>query len=336
MEPEERTKDAKRFIDLHQKRVDGDREKAHEKRLVLGKERNDHVTALMTTDKLYQALHSTIARLFADQLRMDMTQLESHKANVQDGSDERKYALCDKLSLAAKWAPSLKHAHDRHTFLATSIAEILLPPSKYQTETETRVQYLQKVRELYRKRCLTPLREALDLPECRMSAGKWETIDCSHVPSICLKNNIGHFFKHTPDKVTNYMSMVHNGKKKVAGSTLTPNQLVCKIYEPTVPKEFKDVPGAADAFKQIECSMVNGQWDNLLNSIRDIGQDEDGNVGLSESIAICDVSEPMFSMDTLLACLKPSWMGIFRKRILRRLRKKQVLKLWLKRRKRKS
>ncbi|KAI8875178.1 hypothetical protein K501DRAFT_327570 [Backusella circina FSU 941] len=294
MDPETRAKDAQHFIDLSQKRSDENKAKAHENRLLVRQERNQHVTALLTEDKVYQALHSTIARLFADQLLADMDQLEINKKTVEEGLDKQKYALSNKMSLAAKWAPSLKHAHDRSTFLATSIAEILFPPNKYQEENETRVHYLNK--------CLAPLREAIDSPERRMSRGKWDTIDYSHVPSICLKNNIGHFFKHAPDRVVEYMNHVQKGKKKVAGSTLTPNQLVYKVCRPTVPKALKDMPDAVLAFTRAEINMVNGQWDSLLSSTRDIGQmeaddDDDGNnrVGLSESIAVCDVSGSMFN-----------------------------------------
>lgn len=151
MNEEDRIKDAQNYIKLNKKQGEEEKAQAHKKRVLLRKERNERVSYLMTEDKLYQALHMTISRLFADQLLLDMAQLEIKKKKVEAGLDTRKYALSNNLSLAATWAPSLSHSFDKQTFLATSITEIMFPPNKYQDKNEIRERYLQKVRELYHK-----------------------------------------------------------------------------------------------------------------------------------------------------------------------------------------
>ncbi|KAI8975333.1 hypothetical protein BDF20DRAFT_976701 [Mycotypha africana] len=270
---------------------------ARRKKLDTRMQRNEKVCDLLTHDTVYRALHFTIARLFADQLKEDMTQLQKNKSRMEASVGFSKYALGYNLSLAAKWAPSLSLSHDKHTFLATSIAEILFPPKEHQGKEESRVHYLNRVRDRYRKQYLVPLREALDLTEHYMQEGKWEKVDIRHMPSVCLDKNMGLFFKHAPDVVTKYMQEVAQGKKKVSGATLGPHELVHQVQT-----------GNASAQKQ----MVNGQWETLISSLRNTSllqqqpENEEGKdsqmkkkkkakrVDLGECIAVCDVSGSMF------------------------------------------
>ncbi|KAI8888681.1 hypothetical protein K501DRAFT_282743 [Backusella circina FSU 941] len=302
MDTEEREKDAQHHIQVGQKKTEEARALAKEQRLAVRHERNQHVGQLLEKDNVYQALHVTIARLFADQLRKDVAQMEENKGKIKAGQYRKYYyALSHNLSLAAKWAPSLGFSHDKHTFLATTIAENLFPPITYQEKDETRVHYLNKVRELYRKQYLSPLRAALDLTEHHMAPGKWNTIDYRHVPAVCLEQNIGKFFQHSPDELILYMEKVATGEKKVSGSTLQPNQLVYKVFYPSLPESLMKIlntrPEIHAKFMEMGYNLVNGQWDTLINSIRNAGKIDNptkGHVGLGECMAVCDVSGSMY------------------------------------------
>ncbi|KAL9544441.1 hypothetical protein MBANPS3_007619 [Mucor bainieri] len=285
MTPEDAAKDlenSKKMNMEHNKKQEAD---AKEKRLQERQKRNQVVSDLLEKDKLYRALHFTVARLFADQLVEDMKQLEKNKqANLKG-----RHALGFNLSMAAKWAPSLCKSFDKHTLLATSIAELLFPPQTYQEKDESRVHYLNKARELYRKEYLVPLRSAMDITEHYMSPGQWD--------------------KHAPDAVVDYMSDVARGVKKVSGATLGPNELAYRACNGDLPKNLMKVlkgqPELSEKFIAAQEQLVNGQWDTLIKSIRDTSllavdkEEGDGKtkkkkkVDLGECLAICDVSGSM-------------------------------------------
>lgn len=301
MSPEERLKDIEPFVHAAEQRNQQDKMEAIQKRRAIRVERNNKVRHLLEQDQVYRALHLTVARLFADQLQVDLEQLQVNRQLVQQGKLQQLYPLANNLSLAAKWAPSLRASHDKHTFLATSIAEILFPPNKYQSKKETREHYLNEARDLYRKVYLVPLRAALDLTEHRMVPGKWNTIDYRHIPAVCMQKNVVQFFKHDQENLIKYMEQVSKGKKKVSGATLTPNGLAYKIKVPTIPEAVKKLaktqPKVEELFSKMEQDLTDGQWNTLLESLKNtslIGKPEKAeHVGLGECIALCDVSGSM-------------------------------------------
>ncbi|CAO3661730.1 unnamed protein product [Rhizopus stolonifer] len=276
---------------------------AKESRAKVCKKRNDNVAGLLTNDKNYRALHFTIATLFSDQFKKDMVQLKKNEANIKQGKLKGRHALGFNLSLAAKWAPSLCNSHDKHTFLATSIAENIFPPESNQVAKESREHYLNKVRDLYRKEYLIPLRKALDLTEHYMAKDKWAGVDYGHIPSICFQNNMVRFFSHEPDSVMDFLDEVAQGKKKVSGETVTPNSLVYRACNPVrikgIEKFTSKVPDATERLATAEKNLVNGQWNTLLKGLRDTSQlnvkkdVESKKTDLGECIAICDVSGSM-------------------------------------------
>ncbi|MBE3042873.1 DUF2828 family protein, partial [Candidatus Bathyarchaeota archaeon] len=114
------------------------------------------------TDPVYRGLHLTITRLFASQLRKDV--------DAHHGSDA---AAKRRISLCGKWAPSHERFHDRHTYIVSSIAELLHPMPTLLTLIEAdaslsgdpnkvREKYLRHVREEYR-RSISLLRADLDV-----------------------------------------------------------------------------------------------------------------------------------------------------------------------------
>lgn len=259
--------------------------------------RQEHVSKLLQEDKVYRSLHFTVARLFANQLRIDLAQLKNNKAKKGDSSD--KYADANGLSMASKWAPTLRRAHDKYTLLATSISEVLYPPSVHQDKEETREHYLNKIRELYRKEYLSPLRSALVVTECLMSSNKWKNIDFAHVPSKCMHRNSANFYKHAENEFLKYMEAVTKGKRTISGATLQPHELVAVVWK-IIHEYLWDipVPGGDKKLKKalmdLEAGRANAQWKTLVESIRNSAADNEKS-SLGEAIAVCDVSGSMGS-----------------------------------------
>ncbi|KAJ8656958.1 hypothetical protein O0I10_007292 [Lichtheimia ornata] len=268
--------------------------------------RHTRIQDLLANDPVYRSLHFTVARLFVTQLEADLKTLKAA------ADSKKKYV--DGLSLAAKWAPSLQHAHDKHTLLATSISEALFPPAVHQQADESREHYINKVRELYRKQVISPLRKALDITERRMSLNEWTSIDFSHVPSKCMQANMPHFVKHAKDQYVQFLKDVALGKKSVSGATLQPHELIeranCAVNNslpPSVSAAAKKYaqPEAVAEIAKVERQLVNAQWKTLVDSIR---QDTGGNATLGSCIAVCDMSGSMCSR--YVSPIIPLWSAI--------------------------
>lgn len=258
--------------------------------------RHDRIVDLLTNNTHYRVLHCTVARLFAAQLRKDLELLKASKVN--------------ELSLAAKWAPSLQQTHDKHTLMATSIAELLFPPAEYQERDQPRQHYLNKVRERYRKEYLSPLRAALDVTERRMSSGEWTSINFSRVPSLCMQNNSQHFYKHAPQQFRAFLQDVVAGKRQVSGATLQPCQLAeravqcCNGSSTRASKlGLKVKENNQDVSKElieIEKTLIDAQWRTLVESIRQ-------HASLGQAIAVLDTSGSMMcSMNATIVPLYPA------------------------------
>ncbi|KAG5536740.1 hypothetical protein RHGRI_024238 [Rhododendron griersonianum] len=103
-------------------------------------------------DPNYQFLHNLVTDIFAKLLKSDMELLKCEGIS--------------KISLAAKWCPSLGSSYDRSTLICESISRRMFPldsDPKYKEMEEAHYAY--RVRDRLRKQVLDPLREALNLPE---------------------------------------------------------------------------------------------------------------------------------------------------------------------------
>jgi hypothetical protein len=235
-------------------------------------------------DAFYRALHITVARLFAHQLKADKILLDSgHKSDLK------------KLSLAAKWAPTFGEFHDKHTFILSSIAEILFPnPALSCPDAGNRELYLRHIREHYRKQYASPLRKTLSIVERDIAAKTFENIKYNTVPSLAMNRYTGLFIKKDTERFTSFINDVASGKAKISGATLLPSTLISQarnsanhrtnIATNNTKLDFKAVKAAAEA--KIQADAVNGQWNTLVQRVRDAGT-------LQSSIAVCDVSGSM-------------------------------------------
>ena len=60
-------------------------------------------------------------------------------------------------------------SHDKDTLMAASIAELLFPARQHQAEGEPYQAYVARIKSLYHKQVLVPLRKCLDVPEVSRS-----------------------------------------------------------------------------------------------------------------------------------------------------------------------
>jgi len=253
-------------------------EKAKKKKQAMISQWHEKAVARFSNDATYRALHLTVARLFADQLRKDRKLLDS--------GDKR---AVRHLSLAAKWAPSLKEFHDKHTFIASSIAEIfyrhedVCPESVPKSDRQT---YLKYAREYYRRLVLSPLRKALAVVERDISAETFERIMYERLPSLALDRYRNLFLSKDEEHFMRYIEQVAGGQKKVSGAVLLPSLLVSRARNTPASYPSKKSSSVESAQALMNTKLLDGQWKTLVQRIRDSGT-------LQSSIAVCDVSGSM-------------------------------------------
>lgn len=256
--------------------------------------RHEAAVQLLRDDPVYRALHMTVARLFAARLQHDLALLRGH-----DAAAKRTISLC------AKWAPSSEHFHDKHTFIVSSIAEILHPVSELegvnvagQDAREQREHYLRHAREAYRKD-MSALRKHLEIVERDLSAKTFHEIKYDRVPSAAMNNYASLFAEKDMDRFEKYIDNVASGKSRISGATLLPSLFVKayreKTHIPICPPRGANSPaakkGAAKALVRAKVAALRqkteaGQWNALVQRIRDAGT-------LSHAIAVADVSGSM-------------------------------------------
>lgn len=256
---EERLKETRAFNAL---------QKEHAKLLKRAWELSRHKKLLeqFENDPLHRALHYTTARFFAEQLKKDMHILEV-------GTKEQQ----KQISLCAKWAPSLERFHDKHTLIATTIAEMLYPFDKVGQEGDSRETYLKRAREKYRSSILSPLRKALKVVERDITSNSFSNIQYNQVPSIAMNQYKEVFGKKDHDRFLGYLMQVAKGKQKISGGVLMPGPMVNEIRR--------------KKSSSVSVKVLEAQWQTLVQRIKDSGS-------LSDSMAVCDLSGSMtVSMD---------------------------------------
>lgn len=245
--------------------------------------RHGAVVRLLQEDAVYRCLHLTVARLFAEQLQADL--------KVLNGDDKEA-----NVSLCAKWAPTDDHYHDKHTFVISSIAEIMYPRELLDdvlSATDDRETYIRHARERYRK-ATSALRKHLDVVERKLTEKNYEAIEYDRVPSTAMSNYSKIFIKNDLARFETYMDNVARGKAKISGATLLPSKLVqaamMSRYKPVWDDARKEQMSATQLMQyktqQLEASVLNQQWKTLVQRVKDSGS-------LSSSIAVCDVSGSM-------------------------------------------
>lgn len=253
--------------------------------------RHQTVVKNFTNDPVYRALHLTVARLFAAQLQTDLAAMRNSNPRVR-----RTVSLC------GKWAPSHGKFHDKHTFVTTSIAEIMYPQTSFVEEhirSAEREMYLRHAREQYRKD-ISALRKHLEVVERHITAGTFENIKYDRVPSIAMNNYTAQFAAKDFERFEEYLVRVGEGKASISGATLLPSTLMVKAEKASRAQALddEDIKKWAEShtaedlihlkIQHTEAKVIDGQWNTLVKRIKDSGT-------LSSSIAVCDVSGSMSS-----------------------------------------
>ncbi|KAM0563184.1 hypothetical protein ACHAPJ_000900 [Fusarium lateritium] len=245
---------------------------------------NRHETAMehFKNNPVYRALHLTVARLFAEQLGKDLQLLRGN-----DNKAKRYISLC------GKWAPTHDHFHDRHTFIVSTIAEILYPRESINNEklepTDDRETYLRFAREEYRKDT-SALRKHLEIVERDITDKKYEIIKYDRVPSLAMNQYSKLFIEKDPERFDKYLDKVAEGKANISGATLMPSTLIRQVRDiGNTSSQTMQSPDLLLKKKvaEIEAKVIDGQWNTLVQRIKDSGS-------LESSMAVCDVSGSMF------------------------------------------
>lgn len=242
------------------------KDKAKEDRNAKKVERFNRAKKLFENDANYRALHLTISRLFAAQLKADIETLQSGK-NLGN------------ISLAAKWAPSPDEFHDKHTKISGTIAEILHPHDRLcpAVDRADRAHYLMLARMALRKSELSPLRKQLEVVERDLSGDTFDNIKYERVPSLAMERYQNTFIKKDEAHFNEYLDEVAKGSAKISGAILLPSRMVHKV---------KNARGGGSVQQAAEQRVSEGQWQSIVKRIKDSGS-------LSGSIAVCDVSGSM-------------------------------------------
>ncbi|KAK6062529.1 hypothetical protein SCUP515_13281 [Seiridium cupressi] len=253
----------------------------------LAQERHQLVVAqLLQANGFYRTFHVTVARLIAGQLKLDLDRINGSKA------EKRLVSLC------GKWAPTPKKSHDRHTFIVSSVAELLYefdevcPGSVDPMDRET---YLKYARRAYQASTLSKLRKHLDTVERPISEDRFRDIEYDRVPSLAMNRYASLFIKKDRESFKQYIDKVAIGKARISGATLLPSTLVHNVrvrYGVGLNKfSGSDFAGRlANRKHEIEREIMqktaDGLWKTLCQRIKDSGK-------LESSIAVCDVSGSM-------------------------------------------
>ncbi|CAI0457890.1 unnamed protein product [Linum tenue] len=208
------------------------------------------------SDPNYRLLFDSIADLFADLLKSDIAALKS-----------KDYS---KITLAAKWCPSIDSSYDKSLLICEAIARRMFPKeSEKDYEAAEESHYAFRVRDRLRKEILVPLRKALQIPEVYMSARNWNSLPYGRVPSVAMKNYKDLFVKHDKERFQEYLEKVKAGKAKIAAGALLPHEIIAQLND--------DSDGGA---------VAELQWARVVEDMSKKGK-------LSNCLAVCDVSGSM-------------------------------------------
>ncbi|VVA17048.1 PREDICTED: LOW QUALITY PROTEIN [Prunus dulcis] len=116
-------------------------------------------------DPDYQLLHERVSDLYAECLKSDIQNLKKYeKQKMENVNGPDKLNLELKLTMAAKWCPSVDSFFDRSTLLCETIARKLFPREeckKGNSVEEEEADYVSRVRERLMNEVLEPLRKVI-------------------------------------------------------------------------------------------------------------------------------------------------------------------------------
>ncbi|KAI4336528.1 hypothetical protein L6164_015044 [Bauhinia variegata] len=206
-------------------------------------------------DPDFRFLYDRVSDHFAECLKADIENLNSGQLK--------------KISLAAKWCPSLDSSFDRSTLLCECIARKVFPLELYpEYQGIEEAHYAYRIRDRLRKQVLVPLRKVLELPEVYIGANQWDSIPYNRVASVAMKFYKEKFLKHDKERFVKYLEDVRSGKSKITAGALLPHEIIASLND-----------GDGGQVAQL-------QWKRMVDDMLKKGK-------LKNCLAICDVSGSM-------------------------------------------
>ncbi|KAK4270699.1 hypothetical protein QN277_019476 [Acacia crassicarpa] len=222
-----------------------------EKRISMAKK----VVQIYQDDANFRLVYDHISDHFAECLKRDVEFLKSGELR--------------KITLAAKWCPSIDSSFDRSTLLCESIARRIFPRESYpEYQGVEEAHYAYRIRDRLRKEILVPLRKVLELPEVYIGANQWGSIPYYRVASVAMKFYKEKFLKHDKERFSKYMEDVKSGRSTIAAGALLPHEIIASL---------NDGDGG---------QVAELQWKRMVDDLLKQGK-------LRSSLAICDVSGSM-------------------------------------------
>ncbi|KAH7516788.1 uncharacterized protein LOC107435240 [Ziziphus jujuba] len=281
-----------------------------QKRIAMAKK----VVEKYESDPNFKFLYEKISHHFADSLKADIEFLNSKEYR--------------KISLAAKWCPSIDSSFDRSTLLCESIARKVFPRDSYpEYQGIEEAHYAYRVRDRLRKEILVPLRKALQLPEVYIGANRWNFIPYNRVSSVAMKLYKTKFFKHDkkpfprkskhkhesvassePVKLhkhktfSKYLEDVRDGKSKIAAGALLPQEIIASLWD----GDGGDV--AELQWKRMVDDLLNkGKLKNCL-AVSDVSRSMNGipmEVSVALGLLVSELSEDPWKGKIITFCENP-------------------------------
>uniref|UniRef100_A0ACD5XGJ5 Uncharacterized protein n=1 Tax=Avena sativa TaxID=4498 RepID=A0ACD5XGJ5_AVESA len=200
----------------------------------------------------FRLLYDGVAELFAVLLKSDLAHLRAGDVA--------------KITLAAKWCPSLRSSYDRSTLLCEAIARRIFPrDSTPEYLAMPDKHYAYRARDRLRREVLVPLRKVLELPEVYMSAHKWDELPYARVPSLAMRQYKEAFQKHDKSGVVGFFDEVRAGLAKIPADAVLPHEIV------------------AAALKGDHDESAELQWRHMVSNLESEGR-------LTNCIAMCALS----------------------------------------------
>ncbi|KAJ7945600.1 Plant/T31B5-30 protein [Quillaja saponaria] len=207
-------------------------------------------------DPDFRFLYERVSDYFAECLKSDIELLNNQEVS--------------KISLAAKWCPTIDSSFDRSTLLCESIAKKVFPRESYpEYQGIEDAHYAYRVRDRLRKQVLVPLRKVLELPEVYIGDNRWDLIPYNRVASVAMKLYKEKFLKHDAERFTKYIQDVRAGKKTIAAGALLPHEII---------ESLNDGDGG---------EVAELQWKRMVEDLLKSGK-------LKNCLAVCDVSGSMY------------------------------------------
>lgn len=165
------------------------------------------------------------------------------------------------ISLLAKWLPSNNTSSKSSRVLANKIARYLkLSPKAYRT-------------------ILSTLRKQLDVTEVKMSAGKWEELDYSAIPSRANLLYRNAFLLHDRERYQEHITGVLEGKANMNSGVLFPHDIIAQM---------NNADSSSACYRDLPRPQVNDSLEAMWKSLPNMMNPN------SRTLVIADTSRSMY------------------------------------------